>query len=72
MHRLTLLSNGAHEEGRIELRRYLGDRPSDVTRDTDIVEWWSVCVFDSFHFVAVLMCSYRLIISCTLLWPALR
>jgi hypothetical protein len=25
-----------------ELRRYLKDLPEDVTRDTDIVEWWGV------------------------------
>jgi len=31
-----------------ELRRYLGDRPCDVTRDTDIVEWWAVSVTASF------------------------
>jgi hypothetical protein len=50
MHRLTLLSKGVHEEGRIELRRYLMNVPVDVTRDTDIVEWWSVCVFDLLPF----------------------
>ena len=25
-----------------ELRRYLKDRPVDITKDTDIVEWWQV------------------------------
>ena len=31
-----------------ELHRYLGDRPCDVMRDTDIVEWWAVSVTASF------------------------
>ena len=30
-------------EGRSsELRHYLKDRPVDITKDTDIVEWWQV------------------------------
>jgi hypothetical protein len=39
----------------MELRRYLKDVPEDVTRDTDIVEWWSVCVqlFPFYHFIDV-------------------
>ena len=29
-----------------ELRRYLSDRPLDVMKDTDVIEWWSVhCPF---------------------------
>ena len=26
-----------------ELRRYLEDLPTNVTKDTNIVEWWQVC-----------------------------
>ena len=26
-----------------ELRQYLSDLPVDVTKDTDIVQWWNVC-----------------------------
>jgi hypothetical protein len=26
-----------------ELRRYLKERLADVTKDTDIVQWWQVC-----------------------------
>lgn len=38
-----------NEEGWVpELRRYLKDLPADVTKDTDIVEWWQVCLF--FHY----------------------
>ena len=42
-HRLALLASRAYNEGwQTELRRYLKDVPSDVTKDTDIVEWWQV------------------------------
>ncbi|KAF5374133.1 hypothetical protein D9615_008888 [Tricholomella constricta] len=40
-HRLTLLSMDCDEEWQAELRRYLKDVPADVTRDTDIIAWWS-------------------------------
>lgn len=43
-HRRELLhSEEANEGWQAELRRYLKDLPSDVTKDTDIVEWWQVC-----------------------------
>ncbi|KAF5368777.1 hypothetical protein D9615_010411 [Tricholomella constricta] len=41
-HRLTLLTDGTDSHWQSELRRYLKDVPADVTRDTDIVAWWSV------------------------------
>lgn len=42
-HRLTLLSSQDEGEGwQAELRRYLKDMPTNVTKDTDIVEWWQV------------------------------
>jgi hypothetical protein len=41
-HRMQLISQGADEEWQLELRRYLQNMPADVTRDTDIVTWWSV------------------------------
>ena len=44
-HRLALLSSRDEDEGwQSEMRRYLKDLPSDVTKDTDIVIWWQVCV----------------------------
>jgi hypothetical protein len=44
-HRLALLSNQDEDEGwQSEMRRYLKDLPADVTKDTDIVKWWQVCV----------------------------
>ena len=43
-HRLALVSNCDEDEGwQSEMRRYLKDLPSDVTKDTDIVNWWQVC-----------------------------
>jgi len=41
-HRLTLLSGQAGEGWQAELHRYLKDMPANVTKDTDIVEWWQV------------------------------
>jgi hypothetical protein len=43
-HRLTLLANRKQDEGWLsEKRRYLKDLPTNVTKETDIVEWWQVC-----------------------------
>src|SRR3979411_2758392 len=36
----TLLSNNAEEGWASELRRYLSMMQRDVTRETDVVEWW--------------------------------
>ena len=44
-HRLTLIANQTEDEGwQSEKCRYLKDLPANVTKDTDIVEWWQVCV----------------------------
>jgi hypothetical protein len=44
-HRLALLSSQDEDEGwQSEMRRYLKDLPADVTKDTDIVKWWQVCM----------------------------
>jgi hypothetical protein len=32
-----------------ELRRYLKDMPADVSPETDIVEWWQVCLVILLH-----------------------
>jgi hypothetical protein len=42
--RLSLVTQGVSEDWRLELRRYLQDVPADVTRDADIVDWWSVSI----------------------------
>jgi len=41
-HRLTLLSGQVGEGWPAELHQYLKDMPANVTKDTDIVEWWQV------------------------------
>jgi hypothetical protein len=41
-HRETLLSDDTEEGWASELRRYLGTMQRDVTKQTDIVEWWQV------------------------------
>jgi len=40
-HHLTLLS-GQEQGWQAELHRYLKDMPANVTKETDIVEWWQV------------------------------
>jgi len=38
-----MLVSGQEGDGwRAELRQYLKDMPTNVTKDTDIVEWWQV------------------------------
>ncbi|RDB23358.1 putative AC transposase [Hypsizygus marmoreus] len=39
-HRQSLLTREDQEGWQAELRRYLKDIPADVTKDTNIVEWW--------------------------------
>ena len=41
-HREKLLSDDSEEGWASELRRYLGEMPRDVEKNTDIVEWWQV------------------------------
>src|SRR5271155_1122152 len=40
--REKLLTTDAEEGWASELHRYLGTMQQDVTKDTDIVEWWQV------------------------------
>jgi hypothetical protein len=48
--RETLLTDDLEEGWASELRRYLGSMQRDVTKDTDLVEWWQVLIFFSvFH-----------------------
>jgi hypothetical protein len=47
-HRETLLTGDAAEGWASELRRYLGTMQREVTKDTDVVEWWQV---SELHFV---------------------
>ncbi|KAG6810893.1 hypothetical protein H0H87_010720, partial [Tephrocybe sp. NHM501043] len=40
LHRQTLLTREDSEGWQAELRQYLKDVPADISRDTDIVEYW--------------------------------
>jgi len=45
--RETLLTDDAVEGWASELRRYLCTMQRDVTKETDLVEWWQVSHFPS-------------------------
>jgi hypothetical protein len=42
-YRQSLVKSDDDEGWNSEYRRYLKDRPANVTKDTDIVQWWQVC-----------------------------
>jgi hypothetical protein len=42
LYRQSLVTKDDNEGWASEKRRYLKDMPADVTKDTDIVEWWQV------------------------------
>jgi hypothetical protein len=44
----TLLTDDIEEGWASELRRYLGIMQRDVTKDTDLVEWWQVSYVPTF------------------------
>jgi len=41
-HHKQLLTDDAQEGWILELRRYLSTMQGDVTKDTDLIEWWQV------------------------------
>jgi hypothetical protein len=46
-HRHELVEKASHQyhsDWRAELRCYLADMPDNVLKDTNIIEWWSVCI----------------------------
>jgi hypothetical protein len=48
-YRQSLLETDKGEGWSSELRHYLKDRPGDVTKDTDIINWWQVSRFGPFY-----------------------
>ena len=46
-YRQSLVNNDDDEGWISEYRRYLKDRPANVKKDTDIIQWWQVCPFQS-------------------------
>ena len=49
-HRQMLIEQSRQSEAgggwSAELRHYLSDLPMDVTKKTDVVQWWAVCLFN--------------------------
>ena len=39
---VTQNANSRAEDGVMELHRYLADPPADVTKETNIIDWWVV------------------------------
>jgi hypothetical protein len=54
-HRETLLSEDMEEGWASELRRYLGTMQRDVTKQTDIVEWWQVSKLKLINLIVYLL-----------------
>ena len=64
-YRRTLLSTTECDGWEAELRRYLKDMPADVSPETDIVEWWQVCLIIFSHcFISEIYT--RITLSCIL------
>ena len=76
-HRLILIANQTEDEGwQSEKCWYLKDLPANVTKDTDIVEWWQVCVvvvcrFPSQLILLITIC-YRSTVNHTLPFTVLQ
>lgn len=54
-YRQSLLNEDDDEGWNSEYRRYLKDRPADVKKDTDIVQWWQVHLFHSIRIFVLLI-----------------
>jgi hypothetical protein len=54
-YRQSLVNEDDDEGWNSEYRRYLKDRPANVKKDTDIIQWWQVCSFQS-----EISCQYNL------------
>jgi hypothetical protein len=54
-HRETLLSEDTEEGWASELRRYLSTMQRDVTKQTDIVEWWQVSKLKLINLIVYLL-----------------
>jgi len=59
-HRLTLVSGQEGDGWHVELRQYLKDMPANVTKDTDIVEWWQVCSWLQYAHYHTFLTVYRI------------
>jgi hypothetical protein len=55
--RETLLTDDVEEGWASELRQYLGSMQRDVTKDTDLVEWWQVRELFLYNLIHLVMFS---------------
>lgn len=54
-HRETLLSDDMEEGWASELTRYLSTMQWEVTKHTDIIEWWQVSKFEYINLIIYLL-----------------
>ena len=54
-HRETLLSEDTEEGWASELRRYLSTMQREVTKKTDIIEWWQVSKLKLINLIVYLL-----------------
>jgi len=54
-HRETLLSDDMEEGWASELTRYLSTMQREVTKHTDIIEWWQVSKFEYINLIVYLL-----------------
>jgi len=54
-HRETLLSDDMEEGWASELRRYLSTMQREVTKQTDIIEWWQVSKLECINLIVYLL-----------------
>ncbi len=63
-YRQTLIEKDDSEGWQSELRRYLKDRPADVTKETDIVVWWQVSTLNARIILYFLLMVHRIMLYC--------
>ena len=51
----TLLSDDMEEGWASELRQYLSTMQGEVTKETDIIEWWQVSKFEYINLIIYLL-----------------
>ena len=71
-HHLTLISEEQEEGWQAEICRYLKDLPVNITRNTDIIAWWQVCVSHILIFPHYLLFSGKQFSFPNLLTPCFR
>jgi len=71
-HRRILVSGQEGEGWQAELHWYLNDMPADVMKDTDIMEWWQVCIWLQYAPLSPFLTAYRIMDTITPLSDVLQ